>query len=220
VSAKDKIRAHTLRQAKARKLPRKSKIANDPARLAMTSKERNAKFVQIYKTTGDIIQAGAEARLSQGEAKMLVQSHPELREDIISLLNRLGCTPERIVTEMRRIAFSDPRQLVDAGGKQLPLHQWPEDFARAISGMDVTHSTELRDGEPVATETTYKPRLWDKGSQLKELAKMQAIAGSDGVRVGNQPGETFRGDGTETREAIMLSLLALVTPTKDPKEPV
>lgn len=205
---------------KKHRLPRKkaAAAAASEAGAVMTHKERVTTFVEVYKRTGNLVQATQESYLSGGQAKDLVATHPELREDIISLLNRLGCTPERIVTEMRRIAFSDPRQLVDKNGNQLDLQDWPEDFARAVSGMDVIKRTEFRDGEAVAEETTYKPRLWDKGSQLKELSRMQQIAGAETQRVGNVPGETFKGGDNETREKIMLSLLALVQPTKDPKE--
>jgi hypothetical protein len=184
-----------------------------------TLRERTATFVRLYKQHGDIVRAATEAHISGGQARDLVQSHPELREDVISLLNRLGVTPERIVQEMARIALSDPRQMLDTQGRVLPMSEWPEDLARAVSGMDVTRRV-VRHDDWEEEEITHKPRLWDKLGSLKELARMQSIAGAETTRLGNVPGERLRTDdgGGETREQIMLSLLALVPHKRDPEE--
>lgn len=179
-----------------------------------TQQERARDFVVEYKKTGDIAEACGLSGLSNGRAKMLIETHPELREDISLLLAKCGVTPELVITELRRIASYDPKQMLDANGNVLPMQQWPEDLTRAVSGMDVSRR-EYRDD---STETTHKPRFADKLGPLKELARMSALA-SDRVEIANAPGQKFgitNDAPAETKDQIIASLLSLVAPKKDP----
>lgn len=86
-----------------------------------------------------------------------------------------------VVRELMRIGFADPRQIFTPDGVILPIHQWPDDIARAVSGFDVETTTmgEGKDGKQIVT-TTVKPRFWSKPAALKELGTMLGILDKDG----------------------------------------
>lgn len=113
-----------------------------------------------------------------------METHPELREDICLTMSRAGVTPERVIQEISRIALCDPREMFDEQGRMRPINEWPEDVARAVSGVDATQKTYEGDDEGVVTETTHKPRFWDKPSMLRELVRMLRITGADGLEPG------------------------------------
>lgn len=149
-----------------------------------THRERVQAFVDHYKQTGDVVAAMLAARLSRGQANELIATHPELREDICLTLARGGVTPKRVVEEIARIALCDPRLMFDAEGKMLPINEWPEDVARAVSGVDATQKTYTdADGKAEATETTYKPRFWDKPAMLRELVRMLKLVAPEQLEV-------------------------------------
>ncbi len=49
---------------------------------------------------------------------------------------RTEITQDRVLQEYARIAFLDPRKLVDENGNPLPLHKLSDDVAAAIAGLD------------------------------------------------------------------------------------
>lgn len=192
--------------------PRKPDAVDIPAK--KTQRERVHDFVAAYKKTGDLSEAITTSGLSRGHAVDLVASHPELREDISSILVRCGVTPDLIAQELRRIATFNPKDMLDENGLMRPMHQWPDDLARAVQGMDVSR----REYKDDSVEVTHKPRFADKLGPLRELAKMSAMA-SDRLEIANPKGEKFtiNNDGpTETRDQIIASLLSMVAPKKDP----
>ena len=92
----------------------------------------------------------------------------------------------RIGKELDAVAHSDPKDLFDAEGKFLPVHEMPEPIRRAISSVDVDESWELVDGpkattsEPAAAEMeqnflktrTVKVRFWPKVAALEAMARL------------------------------------------------
>jgi hypothetical protein len=153
-------------------------------RREQTHRERVQTFIEAYKKSGDLTASMLAARLSRGQAKELVETHPELREDVCMTLARGGVTPARVIQEISRIALCDPREMFDAGGRMRPINEWPEDVARAVSGVDATQRTTERGEDSVETETTYKPRFWDKPAMLKELVRMLRLVAPDQLEVG------------------------------------
>jgi len=197
------------------KKPRQKKYrpAGDPK-----FREQKVLFVEAYKDTGDISAAMTASGLSRAQCREIVATHPELREDVLSVLDRCGVTPDAVITEMRRVALSDPATMFDERGRVLPMHKMPEDIRRAMAGMDVTSRSVGGEEGPEVTETTVRPRLWDKSGMLKELTRMLRLAAPDVVQVGNVPGEKFRSEGTDSREEIMLQMLGMIRAQKDPTE--
>jgi len=72
-------------------------------------------------------------------------------------IGEMGLRQITVLRQMAAIATSDPRKLMDANGKQIPLHLLDADTAAAISGVEIEEiSTQGREG------TRYKYKFWDK----------------------------------------------------------
>lgn len=77
--------------------------------------------------------------------------------------------PNRVLREAGRLAYSDIRQLFDDQGNFLPINQWPDDIARAVSSVEVVKkNVAAGDGK---VDDVLKIRLWDKVGKLTNLMK-------------------------------------------------
>src|SRR5213079_2027770 len=83
----------------------------------------------------------------------------ELEKRMGKVLSKLEITAERVLLERARLAFLDPRKLVDAKGKALGLHQLDDDTAAAVAGFEVERGR------------VAKIKLLDKGASLTALEK-------------------------------------------------
>lgn len=80
---------------------------------------------------------------------------------------RAVVSAERLVREIARLAFSDPRKLVDAQGKMLALHELDDDTAAALASVEIDEYGKVK----------YK--LWDKGPAQERLAKFLGLYEKD-----------------------------------------
>jgi hypothetical protein len=81
-------------------------------------------------------------------------------------------TVERVIKEMARIAFSDPRAMFDDSGRMVPIKEMSDEAAAALASFEVDELFDS-DGEGGKTKVglTRKVKLWDKGKQLENLLK-------------------------------------------------
>jgi ElaB/YqjD/DUF883 family membrane-anchored ribosome-binding protein len=82
--------------------------------------------------------------------------------------------PNNALREAGRLAYSDIRELFDAGGKLIdnPKH-WPDDIARAVASVEqdeITGNVDKGDGKRDRIIRT-KVRLWDKPGNLENVMK-------------------------------------------------
>lgn len=80
---------------------------------------------------------------------------------------RTHITQDDVLRELARIGLSDLRQAFDVDGKLLLPKHWPDDFARAVSSVEVV-TKNLGEG---MVEYVAKLRMWDKNSALEKVAK-------------------------------------------------
>lgn len=77
--------------------------------------------------------------------------------------------PNRVLREAGRLAYSDIRELFDDKGNFLPVKQWPDDIARAVSSVEVVKKNVTSgDGK---IDDVLKVRLWDKPRPIQDLMK-------------------------------------------------
>lgn len=77
--------------------------------------------------------------------------------------------PNRVLREAGRLAYSDIRELFGPDGNFLPIKQWPDDIARAVSSVEVVKkNVTTGDGK---VDDVLKVRLWDKAGKLQDLMK-------------------------------------------------
>jgi phage terminase small subunit len=81
-------------------------------------------------------------------------------------------TPERVMLEVARLAFNDPRKVFDESGRLLSVDKWPDDVAASISSIEVD---ETLDKNGNFTTQTKKIKFWDKGKQLDLASKLLGL---------------------------------------------
>lgn len=79
---------------------------------------------------------------------------------------RADVTVDRIVAELAKIAFSDPRDLFDADGRLKPLSELTDNAAASLAGIDVVQAG----GEDLPLEIR-KIKRWDKTKAIELLGR-------------------------------------------------
>lgn len=98
-------------------------------------------------------------------SKPVIQA--EIEESVKKRSARTEITQDRVLLEIARLAFNDPRKVFDKNNALLPIHEWPDDVAAAISSIKVLEYKV--DGEVVGE--TKEVKFWDKGKQLELAGK-------------------------------------------------
>lgn len=97
----------------------------------------------------------------------------ELRSDA---MKRTEISRDRVLTEIARLALSDPRKAFTANGDLLPIQQWPDEVAAAISSIKITAITGA-DG--VSMGELKEVKFWDKNSAADKLCKFLGLYETD-----------------------------------------
>lgn len=140
--------------------------------MSLTPKQQ--RFVQEYiidlNATKAAIRAGYSAKTADQQGPRLL-GHPEIAKGIAAaqkkIADKAGITAERVLQELGRLAFADPRQLFDADGKLLRPSELSDDAAAALASIEVV-TRKAGEGE---VEYVAKTRGWDKNAALLTLAK-------------------------------------------------
>jgi phage terminase small subunit len=138
-------------------------------------------YMQSMNVTRAALAAGYSKKAPSASGQRMLRI-PIVRDTIKRLLDeraeKVGISKEKVLNEIACIAFHDPRVLFNDYGELLPVKQWPDSSAAAISSIRVI---QMGDGKQ-ATEIKF----WDKGKQLELAGKHLGLFGplkddSDGV---------------------------------------
>ena len=135
---------------------------------------KQAAFVREYlidlNATQAAIRAGYSAKTaySIGEENL---SKPEIATAIQSAMDKragkLEITAERVLAEIAKLAFFDPRKLFDDDGKPIHVSRLDDDTAAAVAGLDVVTTGN----QEVGLADVLKIKLADKGQNLERLGR-------------------------------------------------
>lgn len=133
---------------------------------------QQTKFVEEYlldlNAKAAAIRAGySENRASEIGWQLLQKTTVQAAIDkqIMLRSQRTEVSQDRVMLEIARLAFNDPRKAFDENNTLLPIKQWPDEVAACISSIKVNEI--IVDG--VAIGTTKEIKFWDKSKNL-ELA--------------------------------------------------
>ena len=130
------------------------------------------------------IAAGYAAKSAHVTASQLLKK-PKVQAEIAKfqakISKKLDITAERVLSELEKIAFSDPRKFFNDDGTSKPITQLDDRAAACLAGIEVSEITM----QDTVIGHTKKFRLWDKPGCLERLGKhlglfadKPAIAGS------------------------------------------
>lgn len=138
---------------------------------------RQMKFVQEYLASKDFdakaafIRAGYSPKAADRGAYRVLQKPAvqlAIKEAMERREARVSVTQDRVVEELARIAFLDPRDFYDEKGNLREITDLPERASAALRGMDV-QITGAGEGAPPVT--LKRIRMADKVKALELLAR-------------------------------------------------
>jgi len=149
------------------------------------------RFVAEYSLSGGPVLAAKLAGYKNPESAGLVQlKKPKvaeacriIREFILAQrakrLQKEDITQDRVVLEVARIGFLDPRKLLDSKGKLLELGEMDDDLVACIREIDVRYEDGVdEDGNPTKVKLV-NIKLWDKLAALNMLMKYMGLFEKD-----------------------------------------
>lgn len=108
----------------------------------LTPKQR--RFVQELMVDENAKQAAIRAGYSPVGAEtrgpyLARQAHIKAAIDVArkELAERMVLRQDQVLAELKCIIYADPRKAFDADGNPLPIHQLPEELARALAATEV-----------------------------------------------------------------------------------
>jgi phage terminase small subunit len=148
----------------------------------MSLNDRQRVFVDEYiidfNGTQAAIRAGYSQKTANEQAARLladVSIQAAIAERINDRSKRTEITQDRVLLEIARLAFNDPRKAFDEDGNLLPVKQWPDDVAAAISSIKVTEQRIDNDGDEIIASQIKEIKFWDKGKQIELAGKHLAM---------------------------------------------
>lgn len=155
---------------------------------------KQALFVQEYlidlNATQAAIRAGYSKRSAAAQGHALLKK-PEIQEAlknaIESRASRTAVTQDRVLQEIGRLAFFDPRRLLDANGDIKPPSEWDDDTAAAVASMEIDVSARRGEdddddggGDPTVTK---KVRVFDKNTALTNAMRHLGMFAKDALNL-------------------------------------
>lgn len=126
-------------------------------------------YIIDFNATQAAIRAGYSEKTSYSHGQRLlndVEIQKEISKKQIERSKRTEITQDRVLLEIARLAFNDPRKAFDDNNALLPVKQWPDEVAAAVSSIKIN---EIKDSEGNHIGETKEIKFWDKGKQI-ELA--------------------------------------------------
>ena len=120
--------------------------------------DTKAKPESIWTKAG-VIAKRVEVKSRVAEFKAIIKKKAEKEFEI---------TQERVLLEIARLAFHDPRKVFDEENNMLAVQDWPDEVAAAISSIKVI---ETKTGDEDTTSQLKEIKFWDKGKQIELAAK-------------------------------------------------
>lgn len=135
-------------------------------------------FVREYLIDMNASAAAIRAGYSEASADQLgyqALQIPSVRsaiqEQLKQRFERLDLMGSRILLELFRVATADLAQAYDDDGNLLSIKEMPEDFRRAIAGVESEETFEGFGEDRIWTGYARKIKLFDKNRALEMLAK-------------------------------------------------
>lgn len=159
--------------AKDGKSTQRTKKYDRPGRHAILSEKHKA-FCKEYLIDLNATQAAIRAGYSPVSANtfgtaLIKQQRiiDHLKELMDERSKRVEIKQDRVIIEIARLAFNDPRKAFDADGNLLPIQAWPDEVAAAIASIKVL---ETKNDEGTVSQTK-EIKFWDKSKNLDLAAR-------------------------------------------------
>lgn len=161
----------------------------------MALKDKQVKFIKEYlvdlNSTQAAIRAGYAPKRADATAYNLLRNteiSAAIREEMEARAKRTEITQDRVLLEIARIAFNDPRKAFNKNGALKDIQDWPDEVAAAVSSIKIN---EITDSEGNHIGETKEIKFWDKGKQI-ELAGRHLGMWNDKLTLGGDKDNPLR----------------------------
>lgn len=151
-------------------------LAQGQAVEALSDKQKL--FVEEYlrdlNATQAAIRAGYSKHTAGAQAHKLLQNAEIARliaEGQQKRLRAAQLQASSVLNELRKLAFSDLRQVIGPEGAVLPVEQWPDEIAACVQSLEVEELWEGRGEARRQIGVTKKVKLHNKLDALRMLAQ-------------------------------------------------
>lgn len=149
-----------------------------PAKKKPELTPKQAQFVREYlvdlNATQAAIRAGYSPRTAESQGSTLLRN-PKVRACLevgrARLAQAVEVTQERVLQELARLGFLDPRRLFNPDGSPKPIQDLDDDTAAALAGLDVMEVYEGQGENRAFVGYLKKYKLADKKGALDSIAK-------------------------------------------------
>jgi phage terminase small subunit len=158
-----------------------SETSMNDARTTLNAKHQ--RFVEEYlidlNATSAYKRAGykAKRRAAENAASRLLRTpwvQSAIRERLAASMQASVVTIERLELVLQRLAMVDPRRLYMHDGRMKLPHEWDDDTAAAVAGIEVH---EEFDENQAVSGCVKKVKVWDKRAAIIDLLKRRDLAG-------------------------------------------
>lgn len=177
-------------------------------------------FVNEYLVDLNATQAALRSGYSEKTAKQMGTENlakPYIAAAIQAAMNKrankLEITADRVLEEIAKLAFFDPRKFFNADGSPIPIQDLDDDTAMALSGIDVLEEFEGSGKDRVFVGYTKKFKLSDKKASLELLGRHLKLFTDKIEHSGKLEVESLTDDDIDRKIAEANSALGL-TPGK------
>lgn len=142
----------------------------------LTPKEQQfvGEFLVDLNATQAAIRAGYSKRTARFIACEVLEKprvQAALQAAIEARSRRTQVSADRVLLELSRVGFADPRRVLKADGTLLALKEWPDDIAAAVASIEFTS----RKGADGVLEQIAKLRFWNKPEALHLIGRHLAM---------------------------------------------
>lgn len=147
-------------------------------------------YLAVYSDvkSNDVARANAARLLAKANVQEAIRAGKAARAE------RVEIRQDKVLTEIARLAFSDPRSAFNADGSLKPIKEWSDELAASIASIKVKRV--LEDG---AQTEVAEVKFWDKNSALEKAAKHLGVYEAD-----NKQKNPAWGPDAESRLAYLL----------------
>ena len=131
-------------------------------------------YLKHCNATKAAISAGYSKRTAYSAGQRLlkhVEVSAELNKKTTKMLEKNEITVDRVIAELGKMAFLDPRKLFASDGSLIPIHELDDDSAASIAGLEVNELFEGDGEQKHAYGLLKKIKIADKGQNLERLGR-------------------------------------------------
>jgi phage terminase small subunit len=133
-----------------------------------------AEYLVDLNATKAAIAAGYSRDTAESAGSRLLTNVKVCREIALKQgqrLQKLEVTADRVLQEIAKIAFLDPRKLFESDGSLKRIQDLDDDTAMAIAGLEVTELFEGSGEQKHTYGLLKKVKIADKGQNLERLGR-------------------------------------------------